>query len=265
MKNKTPIIYGYARISEREQSNNLEVQASMIRKRAESVEDAVWGKIVGESKSASKLRYWERPKLAGLMKILPGNILIVWRLDRLERAMFDQVAVIKWCVDHDVRLIVLQHGGMELDIQTTAGQIIVCLMAGFAQMQVDQMRITAKEGREWLLENGFATGRPPFGFHNVPLKKLPGQKKPRKITVPIRPEVVDEIVCRIDGGESIYHVAADFSRRNLRCRTRPWVTALPNYHVDPRRIKAAYRFWKTHSGLILPLAGSANGQSKEPT
>jgi hypothetical protein len=139
---------------------------------------------------------------------------------------------------------------MEFDIQTTVGQIIVCLMAGFAQTQVDQMRITATEGRGWLLENGYATGHPPFGFHNVSLRKLPGQKKARKITVPIQPEVVDEIVLRLDGGEKMYSVAADFARRGLRCRKKLWAPARNTYHVSYKRIRAAYKFWKENSAMI---------------
>jgi DNA invertase Pin-like site-specific DNA recombinase len=236
----------------------------MIEARAKLISDAVWMGNFPEQKSAAKVRYYERPVFRDLLiKLQAGDILIVWRLDRLERSMFGMVEVLSELNKRDVRLIVLQHGGAELDLNSMTGKILALFLAGMAEMENNQRRESTRNAMQWRKEHGYACTRAPAGFENVPLPLKPGQNKPLKLIVPIDTAILDEIVQRVDRGEKLYSIARDFYDRELTYNGKPWVKRGPkHYSLELNNIRRAYYLWRDHPLRVKPATpGDASSPS----
>lgn len=244
-----PRCWGYARVSCDEQIQSITTQSDMIEARAKLIPDAEWMGNFPEQESAAKVRYHDRPVFRDLLaKLQPGDILIVWRLDRLERSMFGMVEVLSELNKRDVRLIVLQHGGAELDLNSMAGKILALFLAGMAEMENDQRRESIRNAMQWRKAHGYAYNHCPAGFKFEPLPLKPGQNKPLKLVVPINAEILDEIVERVDRGELLYNIVRDFYRRNLTFNGKPWVkrNGKPSYSLEANNIRRAYLLWRDH-------------------
>jgi DNA invertase Pin-like site-specific DNA recombinase len=254
---RRPIVYGYPRVSTDEQTQSIDVQLDLIKKRAALITDTDWGGAEPEQESASKIRYYDRPVFSRLLnKLKPGDTLIVSRLDRLERGMFAMVEVLNVLVQRQVHVIALQFlGGNELDLNSVTGKILAMFLAGLAEMENAQRTETFMAAKRWRKERGLQHNRLPFGFRAIPLPMKPGQKKPLKMVVPTNLAVVEEIITRIDNGEPVSEIARDFSRRGIQWHSKQWAPYYPYCRLyGTRRILCAYRFWK-----YSPLRGA-----KEP-
>jgi DNA invertase Pin-like site-specific DNA recombinase len=231
----------------------------MIEARAKLIPDAEWMGNFPEQESAAKVRYYDRPVFRDLLaKLQAGDILIVWRLDRLERSMFGMVEVLSELNKRDVRLIVLQHGGAELDLNSMAGKILVLFLAGMAEMENNQRRESTRNAMQWRKEHGYAFNQPTPGFKHVPLPLKPGQNKPLKVVVPIDTVILDEIVERIDRGEVLYAIAKDFNRRNLTFNGKPWAKKNLPSSYESNNIRRAYYLWRDHPLRAKPATPDAS-------
>jgi DNA invertase Pin-like site-specific DNA recombinase len=233
----------------------------MIEARAKLIPGSVWMGNFPEQESAAKIRYHDRPVFRKLLAQLhAGDILIVWRLDRLERSMFGMVEVLGELNKRDIRLIVLQHAGAELDLNSTTGKILALFMAGMAEMENDQRRESTRNALQWRKDNGYVYNRVPFGWKKVPLKLRVGQNKPLKIAVPGDIATFEEIIARIDSGERVYSIAQDFFRRGMKWNGKPWAPRLKHGPLECNHIKAAYKTWK-NSPLRVKRAMQADASS----
>jgi DNA invertase Pin-like site-specific DNA recombinase len=237
-------IYGYASVSMQDQGLSSDVQEALIRKRAAQIPDAKWAQCFYETQPATTPGYGDRPEFSKLMKMMPGNILIVCRLNQLDRSVMGAVACVKCCVDRGTRIIVLQHGGMELDFAATSGETLLRMMRSIALGFVELRREVTVEALQWRKANGFAWARPPFGFKTVAALKQSTERRPLKVYAPIDPLTLQEIVCRIDMGESPYAVSHDFMIRGVKCKGKLWARRKPSGDIDDKRVRRAYEFAK---------------------
>jgi DNA invertase Pin-like site-specific DNA recombinase len=100
---------GYARVSTKEQSFNLQVDAL----RAAGCE-----KIYQEMASGART---ERPELAELLRSLrPGDVLVIWKLDRLGRSLGHLVEMVNLLND---KKIGLQSLNDPVDTTTAQGRL----------------------------------------------------------------------------------------------------------------------------------------------
>ena len=267
---RTPIIYGYARVSTDEQVASNDTQTSLILKRAQEIavqENCSVGPCLCEIESAVKTSHEDRPVFQRLMKLmLPGDHLVVWHLNRLERSLFRAAKLGQWLVDRGILLHVLEQGGMTFDLDSDTGQIVFMLMSWCAGQQGRQIGSMTKDALHFLRDNAYAYTRVPFGFRIKPLPLAPGREKPLKIVVPCKSTengvnvggaIVDEIVRRIDQGDVPYHVAKDLAARRCRCHDRPWAPKRRDGCVDMRKVMRAYRYWKWYQGIASACASSA--------
>jgi DNA invertase Pin-like site-specific DNA recombinase len=244
---RVPRIHLYARVSTQEQVVSLESQESMLLERAKLIPNAEIAGVYKESESAARIRWRDRPVFRDLLSRLePGDILIVWRLDRLERSMFGMVEALSELNKREIRLIVLQHGGAELDLSSMAGKILCLFLAGMAEMENNQRRESTLNGLMWRKSNGYAYSKCPPGFKYVAQPLKPGQNKPLKVVVPVEIEALEEIVQRVDAGESVSRIARDLSARGITYRGRPWAKVRPDGSIEPCAVKYAYRAWKNN-------------------
>ena len=138
---------GYARISTGDQRLDLQVDA-LVKFGVER------DRIYTDQMSGSK---FERPGLRGAMKALrAGDTLVVWKLDRLGRAL---LTCWRWSSawhDRDIVLISLTES---LDGRTAIGKLMITILAGFAQMERDLIIERTKAGQKASRDRGIVPGR----------------------------------------------------------------------------------------------------------
>lgn len=139
---------GYARVSTKDQ--NLEMQIEAMR-------HAGCNKIYMEKKSGRKIK--NRPVLRKLLKqSTAGDILIVWKIDRLGRSARELLEVLDIVRRKCVIIISLREG---INTSTMIGEMFFMLAGIFAEMEINGRSERTREGIEVARQNGKRIGRPP--------------------------------------------------------------------------------------------------------
>ena len=259
-------VYGLTRASMTRQEQSPEIQADQLRQACmkHGEKEPI---ILHEKKGTSgTVNFADRPQGKWIIENLTDDdTLIVSKLDRLGRVTSDILNTINTLSQHGIHLLVLQFcGNQEMDLKTPLGRAMVTFAAAFAQFEREMIAQRTSEQKQWAIAHGYAHGRPPFGFMNVRLAASPERKRPSAVAVPVDPEIIDEIITRIDAGESHYSIAKDFFKRQLYCKEEPW-SERRSYGRDAyktQRITNAYRFWKKMAdnpalnGLTMPASDS---------
>ena len=116
-----PHLYGYARVSTVDQ--NPELQRDALKK-------AGCVKIFTD-KASGKLD--ARPQLAKLLEqVLPGDTVVVWRLDRLGRSMKHLMAVVAELGEREVGFRSLNEA---IDTTTAGGRLLFHIMGALAEFE----------------------------------------------------------------------------------------------------------------------------------
>lgn len=109
------MLIGYARISKADGSQSLDLQHDALR--AAGVEQ---DNIYEDRASGSRD---DRPGLTACLKALRvGDVLVVWKLDRLGRSLAHLVNTVKGLSDQKIGLRVLTGKGAEIDTTTASGR-----------------------------------------------------------------------------------------------------------------------------------------------
>jgi DNA invertase Pin-like site-specific DNA recombinase len=139
---------GYARVSTEEQ--NLDIQLAALRK-------AGCKKIFQEKISGTK---WERPELHKMLDIVDtGDIVVVWRLDRLARSTKMLLEITDQIMNAGGKFSSLSEPWA--DTTSPAGKMIMTIFAGMAEFEKDLIRDRTGTGRKAAKERGVRFGRPP--------------------------------------------------------------------------------------------------------
>lgn len=139
---------GYARVSTKDQ--NLEMQIEAMR-------HAGCDKIYMEKKSGRKIK--NRPVLRKLLKqSTAGDILIVWKIDRLGRSARELLEVLDIVRRKCVIIISLREG---INTSTMIGEMFFMLAGIFAEMEINGRSERTREGIEVARQNGKRIGHPP--------------------------------------------------------------------------------------------------------
>ena len=137
---------GYARVSTRDQSYNLQVDA---------LEKAGCKKIYKEVASGAKTA---RPVLEDLLAHLrEEDILVVWKLDRLGRSLKHLVSLTQDLMDNKVGLISLND---PVDTTTAQGRLVFNIFASLAEFERDLIRERTQAGLQAARARGRLGGRP---------------------------------------------------------------------------------------------------------
>ena len=138
--------FGYARVSTKDQSLNLQEDA---------LTKAGCKKIYSEHISGAKS---DRPELEKLIQQLrEGDLIVVWKLDRLGRSLRDLVNLISRFQDMGVGFKSLQDN---IDTTTPAGKLTFHLFAALAEFERDIISTRTKAGLEAARARGRIGGRP---------------------------------------------------------------------------------------------------------
>ncbi|NCA90172.1 MAG: recombinase family protein [Gammaproteobacteria bacterium] len=137
---------GYARVSTKEQSVDLQVDA---------LRRAGCAKVFQEVVSGAKA---ERPVLETLLASLrPGDVLVIWKLDRLGRSLRHLVELAATLMDEEVGLRSLND---PIDTTTPQGRLAFNLFASLAEFERDLIRERTRAGLVAARARGRQGGRP---------------------------------------------------------------------------------------------------------
>lgn len=140
-----PKIYGYARVSTKKQS--LKMQIDELKKFG-------CNKIIQEKVSALADRL-QFDKLLDTLK--DGDTLVVWKLDRLGRSMFDLIKIVS---DLDVKGVKFVSLTENIDTSTSTGKMMLMLFSMMAEYELEVKKERQQAAKENARENGNKGGRP---------------------------------------------------------------------------------------------------------
>ena len=127
------MLIGYARVSKADGSQSLDLQRDALR--AAGV-DAVH--VYHDF--ASGVRD-DRPGLDSCVRALrTGDVLVVWKLDRLGRTLAHLVNAVQDLSARDVGLRVLTGQGAQIDTTTAAGRLVFGIFAALAEFERELIR-----------------------------------------------------------------------------------------------------------------------------
>src|SRR4030095_16379853 len=139
---------GYARVSTQDQ--NLDLQLRALKK-------AGCRKIFQEKVSAVTR---SRPEFQRMLdQLREGDVIVVWKLDRLARSTRDLLETMETIREAGARFQSLSEPWA--DTTTHAGKMIMTVFAGIAEFERDLIRERATAGRKAAMKRGVRFGRPP--------------------------------------------------------------------------------------------------------
>jgi DNA invertase Pin-like site-specific DNA recombinase len=141
------MLLGYARVSTDEQDTAVQVAA---------LKDAGCERIFRETASGGR---WDRPELHRLLdQLREGDVVVVWKLDRLSRSLRDVLILME-------RLEEAKSGFRSLteaiDTTTPAGRMMMQMVGSFAEFERAMLRERTKAGLEAARREGRIGGRRP--------------------------------------------------------------------------------------------------------
>jgi len=145
-------IFAYGRVSTKDQTT--ENQRQEIEQAGFTVD--YWFADEGVS---GKVSAKQRPQFKTLLdQIRDGETLVVSKLDRLGRDAQDVGATIKELASRRIEVIVLQLG--KLDLASSAGKLMLAMLAAIAEMERDLLVERTKSGLARAKAEGKVLGRP---------------------------------------------------------------------------------------------------------
>lgn len=243
-----PRYWGYARASRTVQETSPINQKNAILAWAESKGVAV-EHVFMEHGSATNVPWNERPQLLDLMtRLRPGDHVVVWRLDRLDRKMLRLAELANRIIQKDVHLHCLHElGGEEMDFNSFTGKILIMALGIAAEFYVEQFKDASNRGRRAKKLLGYATnGRAPIGMRREE-REIDGRVIKVDVWDSHQLEIIHEITARYRSGESFGSIAADFHRRKLKKANKGkngryalWAPRMPGGRINKTNVMSAY-------------------------
>jgi DNA invertase Pin-like site-specific DNA recombinase len=140
-------IFGYARVSTREQDLSGQVAELMA---------AGAAKVFKEKVSGAKTERVELNKVIGRLE--PDDVLVVTRLDRLARSTRDLLNVIDAVSKRGAGFRSLKDAWA--DTTTPHGRLMLTVLGGLAEFERELIRARTGEGRKRAMDRGVRFGRP---------------------------------------------------------------------------------------------------------
>lgn len=135
------MLIGYARLSKSDGSQNLDLQIDALVKAGIAPDN-----IYQDEASGKNIK---RPSLELCMRVLRENdTLVVWKLDRLGRSLYDLVNIVNNLSNKNIGLKVLTGKGANIDTTTSTGKMFFGFFAVLAEFERDLIIERTKAGLE---------------------------------------------------------------------------------------------------------------------
>src|SRR5271154_6596782 len=141
------MLIGYARVSTSEQETAAQVAA---------LKAAGCKRIYREKASGGR---WDRPELQRLLdQLRKGDVLVVWKLDRLSRSLRDVLIIMERLAEAKAGFRSLTEA---IDTTTAAGRMMMQMVGAFAEFERAMLRERTHAGLDAARKEGRIGGRPP--------------------------------------------------------------------------------------------------------
>lgn len=138
---------GYARVSTGDQDNAAQTAA---------LRQAGCERVFEEKASSGR---WDRPELLRLLDHLrPGDVLVVWKLDRLTRSLKDLLSLLEKVQAAGAGFLSLTES---IDTTTAAGRMMMHIVGSFAEFERAMLRERTHSGLLAARKDGRIGGRRP--------------------------------------------------------------------------------------------------------
>ena len=147
------MLIGYARVSKADGSQSLDLQHDALR--AAGVErDNIYDDLASGGRD-------DRPGLTACLKSLrDGDVLVVWKLDRLGRDLRHLINTVHDLTGRGVGLKVLSGHGAAIDTTTAAGKLVFGIFAALAEFERELIAERTVAGLASARARGRKGGRP---------------------------------------------------------------------------------------------------------
>ena len=146
------MLIGYARISKTNGSQVLDLQYDALSSAGVSV-DHIYEDVASGKRD-------DRPGLSACLKALrQGDVLVVWKLDRLGRDLGHLVNTVQKLSDRGVGFRVLSGQGADIDTTTANGKLIFGIFAALAEFERELIRERTMAGLKSARARGRKGGR----------------------------------------------------------------------------------------------------------
>ena len=140
------MIFGYARVSKAEGQDTAPQRAALKAAGAEAIfEDA-----------ASGGRFDRSALQTLLVSVQPGDVVIVWKLDRLSRSLTDLLRIMEHLDNAEVGFRSLTEA---IDTTTPAGRMMMQMLGSVAEFEREMIRERTRAGLAHAREQGRKLGR----------------------------------------------------------------------------------------------------------
>ena len=141
------MLIGYARVSTNEQDNAAQVAA---------LKAAKCERTYREKASGGR---WDRPELHRLLdQLRKGDVLVVWKLDRLSRSLRDVLMIMERLAEARAGFRSLTEA---IDTTTPAGRMMMQMVGAFAEYERAMLKERTNAGLEAARREGRVGGRRP--------------------------------------------------------------------------------------------------------
>ncbi len=142
------MILGYTRVSKGEEQN------SALQRKA--LEEAMVERVFEEKASGAR---WDRPELQRLIdQLRPGDVVVVWKLDRLSRSLKDLLVLMERIDKAGAGFRSLTES---IDTTTSAGRMMMQMVGAFSEYEREMIRERTQAGLQAARAEGRTGGRPP--------------------------------------------------------------------------------------------------------
>ncbi|SDE55337.1 recombinase family protein [Ruegeria marina] len=146
------MLIGYARVSKADGSQSLDLQKDAL------VEAGVDEKQIYSDQASGKKD--DRPGLEACLKALrDGDVLVIWKLDRMGRSLNHLVKTTTLLSERGVGLKVLTGQGAQIDTTTAAGRLSFGIFAALAEFESELIRERTMAGLQAARARGRKGGR----------------------------------------------------------------------------------------------------------
>ncbi len=142
------MLIGYARVSKIDQQDT--------RAQVKALKEAGCKRIFEESASGGR---WDRPQLhRALDQVREGDVLVVWKLDRLSRSLKDMLHILERLTEVGAGFRSLTEN---VDSTVPAGKMLLSMLGAFAEFERSMVRERTRMGLQSARERGRVGGRKP--------------------------------------------------------------------------------------------------------
>jgi len=154
------MLLGYMRVSKSDGSQLLDLQRDAL------IREGVDPDHIYEDRASGRLE--ARPGLSAMLKALrAGDVLVVWKLDRLGRSLRHLVNTVQELEERGVAFKVLTGRGAAIDTATPAGKLVFGIFAALAEFERELISERTRAGLAAARARGRKGGAP---FKMTPAK-----------------------------------------------------------------------------------------------